>query len=109
MGPAEASYDLYRALPESSDAPVPLVKAPGLDYWASYSPDGTRLLYSSWPLFPAQVNLQVNVAFLDDRGLVKAKATVVKGGLFPAWSPDGKRIVYAKDGDLWAVDAPEKP
>ncbi|MBI3921672.1 MAG: PD40 domain-containing protein [Armatimonadetes bacterium] len=109
MGPEEGKCDLFRAAPASSDRPVCLVKGPGLDYWASYSPDGNRLLYSSWPLFPAQINAQIKMAFLNKEGVVEETVTVVKGGFYPAWSPDGKRIAYAKDGDIWVVEAPERP
>lgn len=109
MGPSETQYDLYRAKPDSAEKPVCLVKGPGLDYWPSYSPDGSRLLYGCWPLYPTHVNVQVKIAFLNQEGLVESTVTAAKGGFYPAWSPDGKRIAYMKDGDIWVVEAPGRP
>lgn len=109
MGPNNAKYDIFRTPVEGSGTPICLVKGPGLEDWASYSPDGTRLMYVSWPLYPTRINVEIKVAYLNKEGLVETTVTAVNDGYYPAWSPDGKRIVYGKDGDIWLVEAPTRP
>jgi TolB protein len=83
----------------------------------SWSPDGKRLLYSTYCVFgncgqPA-VGAQLYTVALD--GKSQRRLTSLSGNsLEPRWSPDGRQIVFVRnarvgpDGDIWVVGADGK-
>ena len=76
----------------------------------TWSPDGRHLsfLWTDWRgqelyVVPATGGAPVQLTKLG--GFVGG-STWNSAGSFGAWSPDGRRIVYAHEGDLYAVDVP---
>jgi TolB protein len=87
--------------------------------YPSFSPDGTRILYRkilnspgfSWDLSSIPRNSEVFVADADGSGEINLSNNAAFDG-WPAWSPDGRRIVFASNragpanvGHLYLVNA----
>jgi len=65
----------------------------GIDWYASYSPDGSRIVYSSEQRFSQGHNLFLYMMNSDgsDKKLLPTSDLV---GIFPSFSPDGKKILF---------------
>jgi len=75
----------------SGGTPIPVAKElPGNQQMPRWSPDGTRLLFTS------DSSIQVVPS------LGGAPRVVVGGASQPAWSPDGKQIAYVRADSLFA-------
>ena len=86
--------------------PHKLSEGAGEEYHASYSPDGTKIL------FVAETNGSRDVWVMDAEGKNPLPLTDDPGlEDHPAWSPDGKQIVYTAlpteggNFDLWVMNA----
>jgi dipeptidyl aminopeptidase/acylaminoacyl peptidase len=93
----EAAFGLFLVNVDGSDLrAVTPVDGGGKDYlWVTWSPDGTRLAYSSWPY---DTESSAHVLTID--GLRDAIIKPDDGSrlLSPAWSPDGTRIAFTVEG-----------
>lgn len=70
-----------------------------MEWWhgASWSPDGTQLVYASDEQYPYPAELRVlNVSL----GTTTTIYTRTLASLMPAWSPDGKTIALLVDSDV---------
>ncbi len=72
---------------------------------ASYSPDGSKILYSA----DHDGDLEIYVVNADGTGK-RALTDNDKRDFFPSWSPDGSTIVFSSDRDgggmeLYVMDA----
>jgi Tol biopolymer transport system component len=83
-----------------------LTHSPGTDWYPSFSPDGSRIAYSS------QRDGQFNIYSMDLNGEDVQRLTRNHGEDYaPAYSPDGSRIVftstYGENGDqnIWVMNA----
>jgi hypothetical protein len=83
------------------------------DSWASWSPDGTRIVFSSTrydqaiegcePGFPHEYRCPTDIYVMDVDGSNVVRLTDDPAGEFmPRWSPDGSRIAFVREGDLAA-------
>jgi Tol biopolymer transport system component len=101
-GPAYSRTARYRwEFPESMDIftadlhgrnLVRLTDAPGYDAEASYSPDGSQIVFTSFRDGDAEIYI------MDSDGRNPRRITHVKGyDGGPFFSPDGKRIIYRSD------------
>jgi len=80
----------------------PLVEGFHRDVYFRWSPDGARLLYVR-PVSPDQGNeLWVAAADGSDEWLVAENLQWPDASA--TWSPDGRLIAFARDGDIWTVD-----
>lgn len=70
------------------------------DYRPSWSPDGTRIAFSS------DILRYHDDVFLFDSSMdiPKALTSDYVHDSRPVWSPDGKRIAYESDGDIWIMN-----
>ena len=75
-----------------------------------FSPDGTRLVAATEQVDnPYSRNTRSRVFVIDLAGGAPRELPVVKDGVGPRWSPDGKRIAYWNEiegqRDLWTIPA----
>ncbi|MGD2043940.1 MAG: DPP IV N-terminal domain-containing protein [Acidimicrobiia bacterium] len=77
----------------------PLVRAPGADGFADWAPDGEGIA------FVASRDGNCEVYVMDADGSDQVNLTNSRADeLYPSWSPDGSRIVYAVEGQLHVLD-----
>jgi len=85
--------------------PIPIPSEPGGDYDPRWSPDGTKILFTSER---ATNRARLFVLNLEDRQ-VSLVADTFERDYQPAWSPDGKRIVFVSlnkgVNEIWIMDA----
>ena len=104
-------YGIETANPDGTDV-VRLTDGVN-DSWASWSPDGTRILFSSTrydpaiegclPGFPHEYGCPTDIYVMDVDGSNVVRLTDDPAGEFmPRWSPDGSLIAFVREGDLRA-------
>ena len=83
---------------------LPLIPpVPGGDYDPAWSPDGTKIAFSSLRNsdFP-----QIYILNLEDNSITSLAGDPPRANSNPAWSPDGKQIVYVgHDYQIRVMDA----
>ncbi len=80
---------------------------PARDQDPAWSPDGSRLAFASTR---DGAHLDIWVADADGSGLTNLTPLpdttgLGESGTEPAWSPDGTKIAYVYQGDVWTMDA----
>ncbi len=89
--------EIYLITPES-DKPVNLTRNSCADDDPDWSPDGTKLVWSS----DRDGDFDLYVMNADGSGVTQL--TTEGGGLSPRWSPDGKLITYSRGGAIMVID-----
>jgi WD40-like Beta Propeller Repeat len=101
----EGEYGIETADPDGSDV-VRLTDGVN-DSWASWSPDGTKILFSStrydpsieqcMPGFPHEHGCPTDIYVMDTDGSNVVRITDDPASEYqPVWSPDGRRIAFAR-------------
>jgi TolB protein len=101
----EGKYGIETADPDGSDI-VRLTDGVN-DSWASWSPDGTKILFSStrydpsieqcMPGFPHEHGCPTDIYVMDTDGSNVVRLTDDPASEYqPVWSPDGRRIAFAR-------------
>jgi hypothetical protein len=101
----EGEYGIETADPDGSDV-VRLTEGVN-DSWASWSPDGTKILFSSTrydplieqctPGFPHEYGCPTDIYVMDVDGSNVVRLTDDLGSEYqPVWSPDSRRIAFAR-------------
>jgi Tol biopolymer transport system component/DNA-binding winged helix-turn-helix (wHTH) protein len=107
---AAAAAALWLALPKrarSTHVPAPArmqaTSSPGMDIFASFSPDSSTIAYSS----DVNGKLEIYLKQLTRGGNLVQLTNDGGPNLQPAWSPDGKTIAFhsAQNGGIWLIPA----
>jgi Tol biopolymer transport system component len=91
---------------------VPLTSGQSTEWFPACSPDGTQVAYWSnsgngvYNLWKRNLDGQnaVQLTFNETNSLDTSEQNLLVNDS-PSWSSDGKRIVYAMEGDVWMIDA----
>jgi Tol biopolymer transport system component len=84
-----------------------LTSDPGVDQWPAWSPDGSTIAYSNSPTGLGESG------FADDQEIRTVPSTggsptrLTDDGVWddmPAYSPDGTRIAFIRQGSIWLMD-----
>lgn len=86
---------VYKVHRLNLDPPEIISLTPGpMDYWTSWSPDGSRIAYAS------QSGENMDVFVMDSDGSNRVRLTSESAAdTQPAWSPDGLRIAFVSSRD----------
>ncbi len=95
--PTGTDIKLFRVPLDGSGA-QPIAAASGGQWGADLSPDGRFITYTSTETGIGEVFVS---SWPEGHGKWQVS---VDSGEEPAWSPDGKRIYYVKDGAIWVAD-----
>ena len=99
--------DLYAVNPDGS-ALQQLTTAKGADRFASFSPDGDRIVFASERGDSPDRSSDIWVMNLDGSGQTKLTSAAADES-HPVFSPDGSRILYTRgvglSSDLWTMKA----
>ena len=92
----DGDFEIYTMNTDGS-AQTRITNSPGEDAHAHWSPDGRQLTFHSRRDFPTPTGLQIEIYRMNADGSNPVRLTGPDDvfDAFPAWSPDGRRIVWA--------------
>jgi Tol biopolymer transport system component len=98
-GSDRAGYAIYIADVTGAN-PIRLTTGEGHHIHAYWSPDGSKIAYTRYEIEDGRLSNIGVIYVLDVEDAIKGVDGVgerITRGIFPAWSPDGGRLVYADD------------
>jgi serine/threonine-protein kinase len=87
--------DIWTVSVDGDRKPKALIEAPHNQQYASLSPDGRWIAYTSNDS-NSRVPCEVFVQPFPPTGAKYLISTATAGGLYPVWSPDGKQLYYVQ-------------
>jgi len=100
---ANTDLDIWLTDLQGDGKPVPLLTESGLQFSASISPGGDYYAYVSDETGSPQIYMK---RFPSGEGRWQVS---VRGGLWPLWSRDGRRLYFAFENDILQVDITPGP
>jgi Tol biopolymer transport system component len=95
-------WDIYLTQPDGPQEK--LITDPASDMWPAWSPDGSKLAFSS----DRSGNEEIYVIGSDGKGLTRMTNNPADER-YPSWSPDGSKITFTSDRagsqDVWVMNA----
>ena len=92
--------DIYTAWPDGSDAKSVTGGIGSANSSPAWSPDGTRIAFSS-----DRQGGSPTIHVMNADGSSVRRVVTGQAGFNPQWSPDGTRIVFDNGGDIFVVNA----
>jgi Tol biopolymer transport system component len=91
---------------EKRRLPSPPIASLQEDSCQAFSPDGRTLAFVRWASFPSS-DLYLLDLFLDFKAVGEPKRLTFGNWIAasPAWTADGRSLVFSASGNLWRVDA----
>jgi Tol biopolymer transport system component len=96
ISPTDGSSDIYLVRSDGTGLKR-LTAGPGDEQHASWSPDGTRIVYSASEAFSSPPSSRSSIWVMNADGSGKHR---LGAGVNPSWSPDGKKILYSNLPDF---------
>lgn len=104
----DGDFEIYTMSTDGSNQ-TRITNSPGEDAHASWSPDGTQLTFHSRRDFPTPTGVQLEIYRMNADGSNPVRLTGVDQvfDVFPSWSPDGSKIVWAREfpEDVYTMNA----
>ena len=112
-----ATKVLYRSAREASDVwgvklpageEFPVASDIGFECWPDVAPDGQTIAYQSVRNFNQANNVHQSSILTKPLGLAGKPLPLIKEGVWPRWSPDGKWLAFLRkqgnEDHLWAIN-----
>ena len=98
FNPGSPSSEIYVMNADGSDQ-VRLTSSPGFDGQASFSPDGTKIVFASNRTGANEIYA------MDPNGANQTQLTNLPGSANPVFSPDGTEIAFQNADGIWMMNA----
>jgi Tol biopolymer transport system component len=97
----DGDFDIYVMNPDGSAATQVGARSGRNDAFPVFSPDGTKIAFTSWDTNLDPNTADVYVMNVDGTGRTQLTSNGVEDS-YPAWSPDGRQLAFesARDGNL---------
>jgi Tol biopolymer transport system component len=95
---SETAGDIYTLSLDGPPNPVPVVKTPGYDGGAMFSPDGR------WMAYVSNESGQRDVYVRPNTGPDRKVQVSTGGGTHPRWNPNGRELFYRNGNKMMVVD-----
>ena len=96
-GVGDTGWDIWAVPMEGDRKPVPIVKTPFAELWATFSPDGKYIAYQSNESGRAEIYVR---EFPEARNKWQVST---QGGVEPFWRRDGRELFYRSGSRVVAV------
>jgi Tol biopolymer transport system component len=93
------NYEIYTMNADGSEQ-TNVTNSTGIDQYPSFSPDGTKIIFTSW-----RDGAHGIFVMNADGSNVRRVATEQSWINFPTWSPDGTKIAYVYYEDIYVINA----
>jgi Tol biopolymer transport system component len=99
-------FDIYVMNADDGSGQTRLTDNDGFDGHPSWSPDGTKIAFSSERDGTEESrNYEIYVMNLDGSGQTRLTDEPDADDFQPSWSPDGTKIAFVRDSDIYVMNA----